>query len=115
MRHLKAKQKLSRKTGQRKALLKSLATAFVLYKKIITTKVKAKETIYFLEPLITIAKKGDLTSKKKIHSIFSKKTSEVLIKEIGPKYKNRKGGYTRITKLGPRRGDAAEMVKLEFV
>lgn len=115
MRHLKSKRKLSREAGQRKALLKSLATALVAHKKIITTKIKAKEAVSFLEPIVTIAKKGDLASKKKIHSIFSKETSEILIKKVGPRYKNRNGGYTRITKLGPRKGDAAEMVKLEFV
>ncbi len=115
MKHLKSGRKLSRKRGERKALLKILATNLILHRKITTTRAKAKEVAPFFEHLVNVAKKENLASKKKIHSIFSKKVAEIFIKELGPKYKDRSGGYTRITKLGSRKGDAAEIVKLELV
>ena len=115
MKKLKKGRKLKRNQGSRKALFKSLATAIVLKEKIITTEAKAKEIKPFLEKLITAAKKNDLASKKKIHSIFSDQAAKKIINKIAPKYANRKGGYLRIIKLGFRKNDAAKIAKIEFV
>ena len=115
MKHLVKGGQLKRNKSQRKALLKHMATAVVLNGRITTTIVKAKETAPYLEKLITTAKEKDLKSAKNIHSIFDKETAKKLIKEIAPKYQGREGGYLRITKVGFRQGDRAEMAVLELV
>lgn len=115
MRKLKQGRKLSRKKDQRKALLKSLASAIFLHKKIKTTEAKAKEVSSFAEKCITRAKKGDLSSRRILVKYFSKDLVKKLIDEIAPKYKDRKGGYTRIIKLGPRKSDGAKMAIIELV
>jgi large subunit ribosomal protein L17 len=115
MKKLKKGRKLKRNQESRKALFKSLATAIVLKEKIITTEAKAKEIKPFLEKLITAAKKNDLASKKKIHSIFSDQAAKKIINKIAPKYASRKGGYLRIIKLGFRKNDAAKIARIEFV
>ncbi|MBU2634881.1 50S ribosomal protein L17 [Patescibacteria group bacterium] len=115
MRKLKQGRKLSRKKDQRKALLKSLASAIFLHKKIKTTEAKAKEVSMFAEKCITRAKKGDLSSRRILVKYFSKDLVKKLIDEIAPKYKDRKGGYTRIIKLGPRKSDGAKMAIIELV
>lgn len=108
-------RKFNRKTGPRKALLKTLASALVLNERIETTEAKAKELRGFIEKLITRAKKGDLASKKIIYEYFNKKIGKKLIDEIAPVFKERNGGYTRILKLDPRKGDGAKMVLIEFM
>ena len=115
MRKLKQGRKLSRKRNQRKALLKSLAGALFLNEKIKTTEAKAKEISPFAEKCITRAKKGDLASRRLLIKYFSKEMVKKLIDKIGPKYKDRKGGYTRIIKLGPRKSDGARMAIIELV
>ena len=115
MRKLKQGRKLSRKKDQRKALLKSLARAIFIHKKIKTTEAKAKEVSMFAEKCITRAKKGDLSSRRILVKYFSKDLVKKLIDEIAPKYKDRKGGYTRIIKLGPRKSDGAKMAIIELV
>ncbi len=115
MRKLKQGRKLSRKRNQRKALLKSLAQALFLHNKIKTSEAKAKELSRFAEKCITRAKKGDLNSRRILAKYFSKDLVKRLIDEIGPKYKNRKGGYTRIIKLGPRKSDGARIAIIELV
>lgn len=115
MRHLKKGRKLSLKRDQRRALLRSLAANFLLKEKIKTTEAKGKELRPFVEKFITRAKKNDLASRRYLLRYFSKPIVKKLIEEIGPRYKNRKGGYTRIIKLGPRRSDGAEMVIVELV
>ncbi len=115
MRKLKQGRKLSRKKDQRKALLKSLASAIFLHKKIKTTEAKAKEVSRFVEKSITRAKKGDLSSRRILVKYFSKDLVKKLIDEIVPEYKDRKGGYTRIIKLGPRKSDGAKMAIIELV
>ena len=109
------KRKLSRKRDQRKALLKSLATALILKEKIKTTEAKAKEVSPFVEKFITKAKKGDLSSKRFISSFFAPAVVKKLADEIGPRYKERQGGYTRIIKLGQRKLDGAKMAIIELV
>lgn len=114
MRKLKKGRKLSRKRDQRKSLLKSLAREFFLKGKIKTTEAKAKEAVPFIEKQISRAKIANLASQRLLLRIFSREVVKKLIKEIGPKYKERKGGYTRIVKLGKRRSDGAEMAIIEF-
>lgn len=115
MRKLKKGRKLSRKRGQRKALLKLLAAGLFLREKIKTTKAKAKEVSIFAEKCISRAKKGDLASRRILAKYFSKPLVKKLVNEIGPRYKDRKGGYTRIIKLGPRKSDGAKMAIIELV
>lgn len=115
MKHLIKGRQFKRNKSQREALLGHIARAVILNGKIITTSAKAKETAPYLEKLITAAKKQDLSSAKKIHSIFDNEISKKLIKEIAPRYQGRKGGYSRITKIGFRQGDQAEMAMLELV
>ena len=115
MRKLKKGRKLSRKRNQRKALLRILARALFLREKIKTTEAKAKELRSFAEKMVTRAKKGDLNSLRILAKYFSKDLVKKLIVEIGPRYKERKGGYTRIIKLGPRRPDDAKMAIIELV
>ena len=115
MRKLKQGRKLSRERNQRKALLKSLASALFLHEKIKTTEAKAKEVSMFAEKCITRAKKGDLNSRRILSKYFSKALVKKLVDDIGPKYKERKGGYTRIIKLGPRKSDGAKMAIIELV
>ena len=115
MRKLKKGIKLSRKRDQRKALLKSLARALFLTEKIKTTEAKAKELRPFAEKIITTAKKQDLSSRRILVKYFSKDLAKKIVDQICLKYKNRKGGYTRIIKLGPRKDDGARMAIIELV
>lgn len=115
MRKRKKGRKLHRKSDQRRALLKSLASALILNEKIKTTEAKAKEVSSFIEKFITIAKNKNLASRRLLAKFFSKKIVKKLVDEIGPRYKERKGGYIRIIKLGPRKSDGAKMVIIELV
>ncbi|MFH1509688.1 MAG: 50S ribosomal protein L17 [Candidatus Nealsonbacteria bacterium] len=108
-------RKLNRERDQRKALLKSVAQALILKEKINTTLAKAKEVSSFVEKKITHARKGDIASRRLLSKYFTDKIVNKLITEIGPRYKDRKGGYTRIIKLGPRKANAAKMAVLELV
>lgn len=115
MRHLKRGRKLGRKRDQRKALLKNLATNLILKEKITTTEAKAKELTPFIAKLITKARKQDLSAIRHSARFLPAKAVEKLIKKIGPRFKNRAGGYTRIVKLKPRASDSAKMAIIEFV
>jgi len=115
MRHKKKGRKFGRKRDQRKAFLKSLAVNLILKGKIKTTQARAKESRRLTERLITFAKKNDLNGVRFAEKILPKTAVKKLIKEIAPKYTERKGGYTRITKIGRRKSDGAEMVFIEFV
>ena len=106
---------LSRKTGPRKALIRSLSRELFLKEKIKTTEAKAKEFSSFAEKQITKAKKGDLASRRALAKLFDDPIVKKLMDKIGPRYKDRSGGYTRIMKLGPRRGDGARMAIIELV
>jgi len=96
-------------------LLKILAGNLILKERIKTTIAKAKETAPLVEKIITRAKKQNLASRRILISMLSKKAATKAFKELGPRYLERKGGYTRIIKLGPRLSDATEMVILELV
>jgi len=109
-------KKLGREKAPRKALMRSLATSLILYEKIDTTKVKAKETQRITEKLITEAKKGTLPAIKKLNGyLLHKNAAKKLIVELAPVYKDRKGGYTRVINLPPRVGDNASMARLELL
>jgi large subunit ribosomal protein L17 len=107
-------RKLSRKRNQRKALLRSLAENLFLKEKIVTTQAKAKELSRFSERLIEKAKIGDLASKRYLAKFFKRDLIKK-ISEISQRYKERKGGYTRISKLGPRKSDGAKMAIVELI
>ena len=109
-------RKLGRNTGARKALIKSLLAAFFTHGRIETTEAKAKELRKFAEKVITLAKRGDLAARRlAIKAVDNVNVVHKIFEEIPEKYGDRSGGYTRILKLGPRRGDAAPMVLIELV
>lgn len=115
-RHQYKGRKFSRDAGPRKALLRSLATSIILYEKVKTTLPKAKEIRPIVEKLITSAKSGDLNAIRELNAyLYDGKAVEKLVKEIAPLYKDRKGGYTRITKVGNRLGDNASMAIIELL
>ena len=116
MRHKVAGRKLDRDTGHRRAMYRNLVTDLLDYEKITTTEAKAKEVRGLAEKMITLGKKGGLHSRRQALSfIIDKKIAEKVFTELAPRYAERPGGYTRITKLGPRLGDGAAMVQLELV
>ena len=115
MRKQKKGRKFNRKIAQRKALLKILTGAVVLEEKMKTTEIKAKEISGLVEKYITKAKKGDLACRRLLARYLSKKAVKKIVNEIAPRYKGRKGGYTRIIKLGPRKSDGARMAIIELV
>ncbi|MBT3413200.1 MAG: 50S ribosomal protein L17 [Candidatus Jacksonbacteria bacterium] len=116
MRHRKVGKKLSRKTGPRKALMRDLATELIVHEKISTTLAKAKALRPIVEKIITKGKKETLAARRDIMgSVRSAKASDKVMKDLAPRYKTRKGGYTRITKTGPRQGDGAKTARIEFV
>ena len=116
MRHRKKGRKLGRKNSNRKALLMNLASQLVMHKRIKTTDAKAKELRSYVEPLITLAKKNDLHSRRMvIKKLPHKNIVKSLFEEIAPRYIERPGGYTRIIKLGYRDNDRAPVSIIEFV
>ena len=116
MRHKKKGRKLGRKVGNRRALLMNLASQMITHKRIKTTDAKAKELRTYIEPLITLAKKNDLHSRRLIIRKLQKKDIvNILYDEIAPLYVDRPGGYTRIVKLGYRDNDRAPVSIIEFV
>lgn len=109
-------RKLGRPTDHRKAMLRNLVTSLLRNGKIETTETRAKETRRMAEKIITLAKRGDLHARRQVLAyVYDETVVKKLFDDIAPKYADRNGGYTRILKLGPRRGDAAEMVILELV
>jgi large subunit ribosomal protein L17 len=116
MRHRKAHKKLNRTASHRKALISNLATALLENKQVRTTTVKAKEARRTIERLITFAKRGTLADRRQVlRTVRDKSVVKTLFDEIAPTYESRNGGYTRVIKLGRRRGDGAEMAVLELV
>ncbi|WP_124058135.1 50S ribosomal protein L17 [Vaginisenegalia massiliensis] len=125
-----AYRKLGRKSAQRKALLRDLTTDVLINERIETTEARAKEVRKFVDNMITLAKKGDLASRRQAAAFLRNEIAEASIKddevvvervlqrlfgEYAERYAKRQGGYTRILKKGPRRGDAAPMVIIELV
>ena len=125
-----AYRKLGRKSAQRKALLRDLTTDVIINESIVTTEARAKEVRKTVDKMITLAKKGDLSSRRAAAAFLRNEIADARIEDdkvviervldrlfdtYATRYENRNGGYTRILKKGPRRGDAAPMVILELV
>lgn len=109
-------RKLGRTSDSRKAMLRAMVTYLFENGKIETTVTRAKEVRSMAEKMVTLGKKEDLHSKRQVFSYITKEdVAKKVIDEIGPKYAERNGGYTRITKIGVRRGDATEMAIIELV
>ena len=117
-------RKLGRLSHQRKAILRDLATDLIVNERITTTEARAKELRRTVEKLITLGKRGDLHARRQAVAILRKKQANAetgqdavqkLFADIAPKYQDRNGGYTRIIKTAPRRGDAARMAVIELV
>ena len=109
-------RKLGRATDHRKAMLRAMVTYLIENERIETTVTRAKEVRSVAEKMITLGKSDSLHDKRQIFSYITKETvAKKLIDEVGPRYIGRPGGYTRIVKIGPRRGDAAEMAIIELV
>ena len=116
MRHLKAGRVLGRNSSHRKALFNNLVTTLVKYEKIVTTLAKAKELKQKADKVVTLAKRGDLNSRRiAFKTIKDKEALAKLFGTLGPRFAKRNGGYTRIYHLGSRSGDAAKMAVLEWV
>jgi large subunit ribosomal protein L17 len=107
-------RKLHREAGQRKALLKTLASSLVLRGRIKTTEAKAKELSSFIEKKITKARMGTLAARRELARFFTPRVVKKLMDEIAPLYKNQQGGYTRIIKTDPRASDSSRMAIIEF-
>jgi large subunit ribosomal protein L17 len=115
MNHHKSVRKFNRTGNQRHALLKTLAVSLVMKEKIQTSEPKAKELRPFVEKLVSHAKKETLSSKRAILTLIGKVAFGKLVKDIAPRYKDRKGGYLRITKIGIRKSDASPRSQIEWV
>jgi large subunit ribosomal protein L17 len=116
MRHRRSGKKLGRDSAHRRALYSNLAGALIEHGRIKTTQAKAKAVKPFAEQMITLGKRGDLHARRlALAELRSQDVVHQLFAEVGPRFAERAGGYTRIVKLGPRLGDAAEMVYLELV
>ena len=117
MRHQKQRNKLSRDSAHRRALLRNLCREVIEHERIRTSQAKAKAAKPKIEKLITLGKRGDLHARRRALSALGQDKFVVykLFEEVAPRYAERPGGYTRIVKLGPRRSDSTEMVFLELV
>lgn len=109
-------RKLGRRTDHRNAMLRNLVQSVLENGRIQTSVTRAKEAQRLTDKMITLAKKGDLHSRRQaLAFIYNPEVVEKLFDEYGPQYKDRDGGYTRVLRVGPRRGDATEMAILELV
>lgn len=109
-------RKLGRTSDHRNLMLRNLVTSLLKHGRIETTETRAKETKKLAEKMITLAKRGDLHARRQVLAfVIEKEVVKNVFEEIAPKYQDRNGGYTRMYKLGPRRGDAAPMVILELI
>ncbi len=117
MRHADKNRKFGREQKVRRTFLKGLALDLIRHGKIKTTEARAKELRKVVEPLVTLAKKGDVASTRVVAArLMNRKTeTKKLVEKIAPTYKDRNGGYTRITKLPVRKSDASKMAMIEFV
>lgn len=116
MRHRQKGRILDRKKEPREMMLRNLASSLIIYEKIKTTEAKAKAVRSLVEKMITVAKKGDLTARRKIIEVLPQKMAVKKAMEVlGERYKTRRGGYTRIIKLGLRQGDGAKIVQIELL
>ena len=113
---MSTQRKLGKPTDQRMAMLRAMTTALLEEGQITTTYTRAKEVAPLAEKMITLAKKNDLAAYRQALSFITKEdVAKNLFDKLGPKYADRNGGYTRVVKIGPRRGDAAEMAIIQLV
>ncbi len=117
MNHHNRNRKFGREAGQRRALLRSLATSLILRGNITTTTAKAKELRPIVERLVTKSKKDTLAARRNVIAFLgnAEKPGKKLFTDIAPRYKTRAGGYLRIVKLAPRKGDGSPRARIEFV
>lgn len=116
MRHRLGHRRLGRPTAHRLLMLRNLVTDLLRYEQVTTTEAKAKEARSMAEKVITWGKKGSLHGRRQVlRLIWEKDVVSKVFDELAPRYAERPGGYTRIAKLGPRRGDGASLVQLELV
>lgn len=116
MRHGKSGRKLNRTASHRKAMLANLAVALIKHEQIVTTLPKAKELRPFIEKMVTLSKRDDLHARRQAYSkLPEEQWAQKLFDVLGPRYKERNGGYTRVLKAGFRHGDNAPMAVIEFV
>jgi len=116
MRHMKSGRKLNRTQSHRKALFANMATSLIKHEQIVTTLPKAKELRRVTDKLITMGKKGDLHARRRAAAqLRDERMAKKLFDELGPRYKDRPGGYTRVLKAGFRQGDCAPMAVIELV
>lgn len=116
MRHRKSGRRLGRDSAHRRALYRGQTTDLLRWEKLQTTAAKAAEVRSLAERMITLGKKGELHHRRQaLAFVTDPKVVKKLFDELAPRYEDRVGGYTRVTKLGPRMGDGAEMVKVELV
>jgi large subunit ribosomal protein L17 len=116
VRHHRAGKKLGRDSAHRKALYANLACSLIEHGRIRTTEAKAKAVKPFAEQMITLGKRGDLAARRQaVAELRSRDVVKRLFDDVAPRFSDRPGGYSRIVKLGPRQGDAADMVYLELV
>lgn len=109
-------RKLGRPSSHRQLMLRNLTNSLIKHESIETTVTRAKEVRKFADRMVTLAKRGDLHARRQALAFVTEEaTVAKLFNELGPKYKDRNGGYTRIVQTGPRRGDAAPMCKIEFI
>lgn len=116
MRHRRVGRTLGRTKAPREAMLRNLAASVIVYGKVETTEAKAKEIRPYVERAITTGKAGTLHARRELLRFFyTEQPVKKILEVLSPKYKDRQGGYTRITKIGPRQGDAAPMVQIELL
>lgn len=115
MRHKKRGRKFTKTREQQRALICGLASSLIVKEKITISEIKAKELRSFVEKSITRAKQDTLANRRFLLRDFSNKVVKKLFEDLGPRYKNRFGGYTRITKISPRKSDGARMAVIELV
>ena len=116
MRHKKSGYKLKRDAGSRNSLLKNLVTSVIEHERIVTTVIKAKAARPLVEKMITLAKKDSLHTRRQAAAFLqTPKSVKKLFDTLGTRFGQRNGGYTRITRLGPRKGDGAEQAMIELV
>lgn len=116
MRHRNKNKILDRKKGPRELMLRNLASSIILYEKVKTTRAKAAAVRPLVEKMITTAKVGDLNARRGLIKVLLQKNAvRKALEVLGARYQKRAGGYTRTIKLGPRRGDGAQLVQIELV
>jgi large subunit ribosomal protein L17 len=116
MRHRMTQRKLGRPTDHRLALIRNLITDLVRYEKLRTTQPKAEELQREAEKLITVARRGTLYARRQVSAVlYDEAVAAKLMSDVAPRFQGRSGGYTRVVKLGPRKGDGAPMAQIELV